>query len=357
MKSPRKLAGPALQRRTTLDKRHRYTPLIFAAIACISTAQTPDHIHSKKALASVNGKLLYEDDLSPTAEGELRQLTFRQYEERMRANEHLIIQKLLDTEAIKRGISRETLLSQDVDANVPEPNASEVQAYYFGLKDRISRPFDDIKSDLLLMLKQARIQEAREAYVKKIFARNTVTFVERPPRVQVATDMARLRGDPNALVTIVEFSDFECPFCQKSELALKTLLLQYKGKVNLSYRDFPLNDVHPRAQLAAEASRCAGEQGRFWEFHDLLFENPNRLGLQGLIEKAHQLKLDVQRFNFCVSSGQYKPQVEQDIQDARRAGLSATPGFFINGVFLSGAQPMSAFKEIIDDELSPLPQP
>ena len=139
--------------------------------------------------------------------------------------------------------------------------------------------------------------------------------------------------------------------CRQAQPTLKDLLAKYKGRVSLAYRDFPLREIHAQGQLAAEASRCAGEQGKFWEYHDLLFANPDRLNRDGLVEHARDLKLDEKQFDSCLSSGKYKAEIEEDLQEGIRAGVSGTPGFFINGSFLSGMQPEAAFEGMIQAEM------
>src|SRR5260370_12257758 len=145
------------------------------------------------------------------------------------------------------------------------------------------------------------------------------------PKVQVVYDHARLRGDPKARVVIVEFSDFQCPYCQSVQPTLKPLLARYEGRVSLAYRDLPVRDIHPQAELAAEASRCAGEQGKFWEYHDLLFANQNKLDRPGLLDQAHGLKLDEKQFDSCLPSAKYPPQISQNRQLGLRPGFTHTP--------------------------------
>ena len=150
---------------------------------------------------------------------------------------------------------------------------------------------------------------------------------------------------------IVEFSDFQCPFCRKVQSTLKNLLEKYQGQVSLAYRDFPLRGRHSQAELAAEASRCAAEQGKFWEYHDLLFANGDKLSRAGAAEMAQSLNLDEKQFDACLASDKYTKQIEQDLQDGIRAGVEGTPGIFINGILLSGAQPEAAFEKIIRAQL------
>jgi protein-disulfide isomerase len=133
---------------------------------------------------------------------------------------------------------------------------------------------------------------------------------------------------------------------------LKSVLAKYEGRVSLAYRDFPLRGMHGQAELGAESSRCAGEQGKFWEYHDLLFENPDKLNRNGVLELARNAKLDERQFDSCISSGKYRAQVEQDLQDGIRAGVMGTPGIFVNGILLSGAQPEDAFEKVIESELA-----
>ena len=201
----------------------------------------------------------------PQLSAQWRQLRNQEYELKSRALESLIKQKLLEAEAKKMGVPAEKLLDQEVDAKISDPSDSEVEAYYLGQKDRLNAPFDQVKAQLRIGLKQAKIQQARQAYLDRLRQQSAVTVLLRPPKVEVAYDPKRVRGKPGAPVMIVEFSDFQCPYCRRVQSNLRELLAKYDGQVSLSYRDFPLREIHAQAQLAAEASRCAEEQGKFWE--------------------------------------------------------------------------------------------
>jgi protein-disulfide isomerase len=199
------------------------------------------------------------------------------------------------------------------------------------------RPFEEVKEQLRGSLKQGKIQEARQDYLKGLRKGSDVTILLAPPRVQVGFDPKRLRGNPKAQVMIVEFSDFQCPYCRRVEATLKGLLSQYGDHVSLAYRDYPLIQLHPQAELAAEASRCAGEQGKFWEYHDRLISE-NKLELAALLEYARTFKLDEKQFDACMSTQKYRTEVQRDLEEGTEAGVTGTPGFFINGVPFSGAQ-------------------
>jgi protein-disulfide isomerase len=305
---------------------------------------------SKQPVATIDGKAIYDDDLFPSIQGQLFPLRNQEYEIKKRALDTLIEQKLLEDLASKKGIPTEKLLEQEVDSKVQEPSDAEVQAYYLAQKDRLNRPYDEIKPQLAQALKQAKVQQARLDYIKRLRSGNEVVVLLSPPKMQMGYDPARVRGNPKAPVMIVEFSDFQCPYCHQVEPVVKDLLAKYGDKVSLAYRDLPLKQIHPQAEIAAEASRCAGEQGKYWDYHDQLF-NASKLDRDALLEYARNLKLDDKRFDSCLTTGKYRADVEKDSREGMQAGITGTPAFFINGVVLSGAEPKESFARIIDQEL------
>jgi protein-disulfide isomerase len=328
-------------------------PFVFLLLGPAgSLAQTPGQAKQNEPLAVVGGQPIYDDDLLPFIQAQVFQLRLQEYDIRSKALENLVNQKLLEAEAKKKGIPTEKVLEQEVDSKVAQPTEAELKALYIVQKQQLGKSFDEIKPQLLQLLKKSKIQEAHEDYYKRLRDQAGVSIFLQKPKVQVAYDPTRLRGDPKAPVVIVEFSDFQCPYCQSVQPTLKTLLAKYEGRVSLAYRDLPVRDIHPQAELAAEASRCAGEQGKFWEYHDLLFANQNKLDRPGLLDQAHGLKLDEKQFDSCLSSGKYAAQIEQDRQLGLRAGVAGTPGFFVNGSLLSGNQPQDAFEKLIQAELA-----
>ena len=180
-----------------------------------------------------------------------------------------------------------------------------------------------------------------------------VDRLQAPPivRVEVPVDGAPVRGAADAPVTLVEFSDFHCPFCKRVQPTLAQLLERYPGKVKLAYRDFPIDSLHPQARRAAEAARCARDQGKFWEYHDLLFAGPPSAAPESLDRSAGQIGLDLVAFEGCLSSGVHAAAVQRDVDEGARLGLNGTPAFFINGRPLTGAQPLEAFVRIVEEEL------
>jgi len=234
---------------------------------------------------------------------------------------------------------------------------SGVALHQFGIAEKLWGEADKELPELQVIRKkltseQSELSQTRQEYLKHL---GTLGAAQKPARastVRVSFDPARLRGRADAPVMIVEFSDFQCPFCRKVQPTLNNLLAKYEGKIGLAYRDFPLRGMHGQAELGAESSRCASEQGKFWEYHDLLFANPDKLNRVGLLELAHSAKLDEGQFASCLSSGKHRAEVEKDLQDGIRAGVMGTPGIFINGTPLSGALSESAFERVIESELA-----
>jgi protein-disulfide isomerase len=320
----------------------------FAATSVAQNGETPK---PKQPVATIDGQAIYDEDLASSVEGQLQPLRNQEYEIKRKALDNLIEQKMLEAAAKKKGLTTEKLLDQEVNSKVPDPSDAQLEGFYVALKDRITVPFAEVKPKLRDAYKQAKIQQARQDYLKKLRDDSKVVVLLSAPRVEVASDPARVRGNPKAPVMIVEFSDYQCPYCHSAEPTVKEVLAKYGDKVSLSYRDFPLASIHSQAQIAAVASRCALEQGKFWEYHDQLFSS-TKLEKDDLIEYARNLKLDDKQFGSCLTSDRYSADIEKDVQEGMKAGVSGTPGFFINGVFLSGAKGKDAFTQVIDDELA-----
>lgn len=162
-------------------------------------------------------------------------------------------------------------------------------------------------------------------------------------------------GKADAPVTMVEFSDFQCPFCkQYHDTTFQKIKQTYidTGKVKYVFKDFPLSQIHPRAQASSEAAQCAYDQGKFWEYGDILFKNQGALTDDNLKQYAVDLKLDTTTFNECFSSGKHRADVSSDQQDGIAAQVTGTPGFAINGRRLDGAQPWEKFQSIIEEALA-----
>ncbi len=323
-----------------------------SAPQCTPSRSTDEKRKAEEPVAVMAGRAIYESELDEAAAPQIVPLRNQEYQIKSRVLEELLRQRVVEAEAKKHGLTVDQLYIQEVDSKIPAPSEGEVAAYYQGVKSQFKNPFEQVKAQLRTNLKALETKQARQDYAESLRAKTEVTVLLRQPKVEVAADPARLRGDPKAPITIVEFADFQCPYCKQTEATLNDLLKKYPGQVNLSFRDFPLGSIHANAQKASEAARCAGKQNKYWQFHDALFASQAALDEAGLNVIAQNLALNVPAFQSCVASGEYKTQVSRDLEDGKKAGISSTPGFFVNGVFLSGAQPETAFQKVIDDQLA-----
>jgi protein-disulfide isomerase len=282
----------------------------------------------------------------------LLDLRKQEYKLKSDALNQSIRKKLIEVEAKKKGLSAGDLLKQEVDSKISDPSDDEAKGYYFAVKNQTTLPFEQIKSQVKQLMRSAEVEQAREKYADSLRDKVEVSILLQPPVVQVDYDPARVKGNADAPVTIVEFADFQCPFCSRAQPVLNDVLAKYKGKVKLAYQDFPLSQIHQHAEIAAEASHCALAQGKYWEMHDAMFADQSKLDEAALVKTAAGLGMNQNSFESCMKSGKYKAMVQRDLQAGSQAGVNATPTFFINGEFLSGAQSDTDFTRIIDRQLS-----
>jgi len=217
-----------------------YAPLIFPVFLCLSLfravpclGQKAETSEPKRPVATVDGQTIYDEELTPSIQGQLLPLRNQEYEIKKRALDSLIEQKLLESAAKDKGLTTDKLLLQEIDSKVQDPTDAEVEAYYLAQNDRLNRPLDDaLKSQLRQSLKQAKIQQLRQDYIKGLRSQTKVAVLLSPPKIQVGYDPKRLRGNPRAPVMIVEFSDYQCPYCRQAEPTVKALLAKYGDKVS-----------------------------------------------------------------------------------------------------------------------------
>jgi protein-disulfide isomerase len=274
------------------------------------------------------------------------------YEARRMAVEDLVANKLMDQEAKSRGVDRSALVEKEITAKVAPVGDVDVANWYQANQGRVQgAPLDQVRAPIRAYLVQERMEDARQRYVDTLKAKTPVRVMLEPPRQQVSAANGPSKGATSAPILMIEFSDFQCPFCLRAHATVDQVLKTYGDKIRFVYRHYPLPN-HPNAKPAAEASACAAEQGKFWPYHDRLFEQQSKLSDSDLKQHAADLGLDTAKFNACVDSHKFKALVEGDTRDGEEAGVNGTPAFFINGRMLSGAQPFESFKRIIDEELA-----
>ena len=307
---------------------------------------------TQNVLATVDGHNITEADIADNIASQMAQINNQIYTTKKRAIDAIIADQLLDQEAKKRGVTREQLLKQEIKDKVTPVTDAEVEKIYNANKDKVGgKTLAQLKAPITQQLQNSRQQQRQQEFIRELRKTATIKMALKPPTVAVAIDGAPVRGNANAPVTIVEFSDFQCPFCARAEGEVVKVRDTYKDQVKIVYKDYPL-PIHPNAPKAAEASRCAREQEKYWEYHDVLFANHDSLEVPNLKKFAADLQLDTAKFDKCLDSGKYADAIAKDVAEGSRVGVSGTPAFFINGRLVSGAQPFSAFQEVIDDVLA-----
>ena len=304
-------------------------------------------------IAIVEGQPVFKSDLAGATAAKLLQIRQQEYDAENQALNALIRRKLVETEAKKQGITVEQLYQKEADSKIADPSDAEAQGYYLAVKSQTTQSFATLAPQIKSIMKQAQIQQAREDYADSLRAKAEVAILLKPPTINTGeNDPARIKGDPNAPITIVEFGDYQCPYCGRAETTVQDLLKKYNGKVKLAFRDFPLLGIHPFAQGAAEASRCAEAQNKFWPMHDAMYANQSKLTEDDLIKTASGLGLNQEAFASCMKAGTYRAAIQQDMDAGQKAGVTGTPAFFINGRFLNGSVPEQQFEDIIKSELA-----
>ena len=335
-------------------------------LSCISSlpAQGPATLSTPKprTVATFNGTSVTEEDLRKAAAADLDNLNLQaqQMSASLAQTEHKILEthlirlladKVFEAEAAKRGISKDALLEKELEGKIKEPTQQDINAFYEANKQLINKPLDQAADQIRQYLKAEYRGKAIGDLADRLKPDYKVSMLLPPLRSKVETDGSPSKGPKEAPVTIVEFSDFQCPFCLRLTQTLRDVATKYGDKVRLVYRQFPLSQIHPFAEKAAEASLCAADQNQFWGMHDLMFETQSQLKVEDLKAKAAKLKLDAGVFDSCLDSGKYSDRVKQDQREGFTLGVAATPAFFINGRFLSGALPLADISKIIDEEI------
>jgi len=301
-------------------------------------------------VAEYNGKSVRASDVFGQVKTRLFDLEEEVYRTKEQAIKEFVEQRLLDDEARKSNMGIEQLLEKQAGGAPTEVTDKEIETFLaskgLNLKDpRIKK--DDVRE----YLKYRQKFEKRQAYVEKLRESAKVKILLKEPespKLVVSTDGFPTWGNAKAPVTVVEFSDFQCPFCSRAVPIIDRIKKEFgPDKVRIVFRDMPLPN-HNRALPASLAARCANEQGKFWEMHNTLFENQQKLEDKDLKDYAKSVGLDVAKFNDCFDNKKYMADLEKSRTEAEKLGIAATPSFLINGVLLQGAQPFEKFKEKID---------
>jgi protein-disulfide isomerase len=299
-------------------------------------------------VAEVGGIKVTLAELEQQESAKLLAAHYQYYQAQSKALDDLIDKKLLEQKAQSENLTVDQLIDRDIKSQVKDPAEDQMRVYYEGLETE--QPYDSVRDKILEKIRQLRTDKVKSAYVKRLRAQTTVQIDLAPPRANVEAADAQVLGPKTARVTLVEFADYECPYCQKVAADVKKLKADFGDKVSFSYKDFPL-PMHSRAEKAAEAARCASKQNKFWEFHDEIFHS-KELDVDQLKAQARALKLDSDQFDKCLDSGEEAAAVEHDRKEGLRLGISGTPSFFVNGHYLSGALDYATLRQVVEQQLS-----
>jgi len=310
-----------------------------AQVKIIAKATTPPSSDADRArvLAVVNNNQITMGDV----ENSLRPLIFnvqqQVYTLRKQDLELKVNDTLLAQEAQKRGVTTQALLDAEVSAKVPRVTDEQAQKFYDENKDRISGEFAQLKTQIIGYMQESKEDEATLAFADQLRKASRIEInltAPESPVFSIATDDQPTKGAAKALVTIVAFSDFECPSCAQQHPVLDRIVTEFGDRVRLVMRDFPLSQ-HANARKAAEAAEAAREQGKYWEYASVLFRNQSALGVEKLRQYASEVGLDRARFDAALDSGKFAEKVQRDVVDGRRLGVNGTPTLYINGKRMS----------------------
>ncbi|MBV1911102.1 MAG: DsbA family protein [Kangiellaceae bacterium] len=319
---------------------------------------TLDSIAAEKdtrAAAIVGDKIITYQQMNDPIASKIYEAEQKLYELKLVQLKTQILAQLIKKNPLSAGKSVEEFIQRYITTNVQVTQADIQQ---FVVLKKI--PKEQLDATLLEKVRSYLVQQHSakqiENWVNIESKKQGVIINLRPPiptRVEIAINGAPVLGPKNAPITIIEYSDFQCPFCTRAEVTVKQLLKNYPGKIKVVYKQFPLS-FHQDAFKAAEASLCANEQSDeyFWELHDHMLANPRKLTAGALVEKASSMGLNKTQFEQCVKSSKYASKVNQDIDEGQRLGVEATPMFYINGITVRGAQPLEAFVKVIESELA-----
>ena len=324
------------------------------ASASSTTADiSPDHV-----IATWNGGQLTYADVLPEIQPSLQKAEVdflkARYQMQAQAGEGAAIKALIEAEAAKAGTTDEELVQSKVENAVSPPTDAEVEEYYQVVRRQLrGQPLESVRPQVEAALMQQKQAEVFQAWIEELKTSYGLTLdIPYPelPRIEVSLDDDPSKGPDDAKITIVEFGDYECPYCRKGQETLEQVLAEYGDDIKLVYRDFPLS-FHQNAIPAAVAANCAGEQGKYWEMHDLLMANQRSFSAEAYKGWAAEIGLDAAAFDACSAKPEHVEEVQKDFLDGQKLGVTGTPAFFVNGVFLNGAVPYAEFKSVIEGEL------
>jgi protein-disulfide isomerase len=339
--------------------------LTSVVMAAPSSANASAAAQANAVVATIGNEKVVGADVVAQAKDAFRQqqdeydLELRELQLGFAQSEHDLLQqqldKLLDRRALEkeakaRGVSTNAVLQ---DVKVTAVTDAEIRSFYDANKARTTATYEQLAPQIEQYLASQHNDGAMRTFYDGLRAKYRIRSQLKPYRVAVAP-FGPSRGRTDAPITIVEFGDFQCPYCKEAESTLQAILATYPNEVRLVFRELPLTQLHPNAMVSAEAGVCADRQGKFWTMHDAMYNDQNSLDADGLKETAKRIGLDVDAFAACVSDAATTGRIAADVKAAHSLGIGATPYFFVNGRPINGSVPFQKFSSVVDDELHEL---
>ena len=326
---------------------------LLITVALVACAQPSDEKASTgdQVAARFGDTVITVAEVEDAAGGQLVGLYQQIYQVKDQQLRQMIYNQLVEQAAAAEGISRAQYLEREIIGKVPDPSEEDIQKVLTQYKAQLPPDEAQARQQVVAFLTQQGRMQQEAALKDRLMAAADVQILLDPPRVEpTVDDSTPKRGPADAPVVLVEYTDYQCPYCVRAQTTLQAVLDRYGDSVVHVFKNLPL-PMHQQAKLAAEAALCAGDQGAFWAMHDWLFENKDNISRDTLSERASMLQLDVGLFTDCIDTGTHRAQVDAEIREANGFGIRGTPGFVVNGRVVSGAQPLEVFVGIIDDEL------
>ena len=331
------------------------TALCLMICLCVVSGCSPSESQANPAdqiVATIGGSHIMMSELEAKASGGLLNLEQKRFELLSTTLNEMMRDSMLQHEADSRGMTVLELEAAEIDAQVLNPTQDEVAKYYADNRDKTANyTLDDVRNSIVVFLREQRELALRQALYDSLRAKYTATRDLTPPRAEVAvTAQDMVRGPAGAPITVVEYGDFQCPYCRRAHVVVDRVMAEYGSQVQFIFRDYPL-DNHSRAIPASKAAYCADEQELFWDFYDHLMLMTGDLSDNDLTGRAQQLGLNVDNFRECYTSTRYEDLIAVNTAQGASLGVKATPTFFINGRMLVGVKTFEEWKLILDEEL------
>jgi len=313
-----------------------------ATVCHLAAAEAP-------AILTVDGVKITAAEIERKQGPSLFQARNTYFQAERKAVEEYVDVYLVEREAAKMKMTVEEMFEKKVYNTLPgDPSEEALRFYFEGIDTK--EPFEKLRPQIIEHIREVRKQKLRVAFLNKLKTDAKVSFNLTVPRAEISTNNAPTRGAANAKVSVVEFADFECPYCQQIQPALERLEKEYGDRMSFTYKDTPL-PMHSHAQKAAEAAHCAEAQGKYWEYHDTLYKT-KALDVDQLKEHARTLKLDAAKFDACLDSDSQAKLVKSQLDEGMGLKIEGTPSFFINGRFYSGNLSFDELKSVVEEELA-----